>query len=167
MFSSNLNFIFEFGVSYLASTQIFIFTTHLRSLQFKYFCFRILNFDYPVGHLKSVFRNGEVKVTQSCPTLWDPMDCSLPGSSVYGILQVRILEWVTMSFSRGSSQPRGQIQVFHIASGLFTVWATRKWVCSLFTCIPDCVSLVLFLPSHLFKSNWLFHFYVFQNFILK
>ena len=45
-------------------------------------------------------------VTQSCLTLCDPMDCSPPGSSVRGILQTRILEWVTMPSSRGSSQPR-------------------------------------------------------------
>ena len=48
--------------------------------------------------------------TQSYPTLWDPVDCSLPGSSVHGILQAEILEWVAMSFSRGSSQPRDQTQ---------------------------------------------------------
>ena len=46
-------------------------------------------------------------VAQSCPTLCDPVDCSLPGSSVHGILQVRILEWVAISFCRGSSPPRG------------------------------------------------------------
>ena len=45
----------------------------------------------------------EVLVTQSYPTVGNPMDCSPPGSPVYGILQARILEWVTMSFSRGSS----------------------------------------------------------------
>ena len=59
-------------------------------------------------------RNGEVKwseVTQSCPTLCDPVDCSLPSSSVHVILQVRILEWVAISFSRGSSWPRDQTQV--------------------------------------------------------
>ena len=48
-----------------------------------------------------------VLVSQSCPTLCDPMDCSPPGSFVYGILQARILEWVAIPFSRGSSQPRG------------------------------------------------------------
>ena len=47
-----------------------------------------------------------VKVTRPCPTLCDPTDCSLPPSSVHGILQARILEWVTMPFSRGSSRPR-------------------------------------------------------------
>ena len=52
--------------------------------------------------------SSEVRVvaTQPCPTLCDPMDCSLPGSSVHRILQARILEWVAISFSRESSQPR-------------------------------------------------------------
>ena len=47
----------------------------------------------------------------SCPTLCDPMDCSLPGSSVHGIFQAIILEWVAISFSRASSQPRDQTHV--------------------------------------------------------
>ena len=46
----------------------------------------------------------KVLVTQLSPTLWDPMDCSPPGSSVHGILQARILEWLVIPFSRGSSQ---------------------------------------------------------------
>ena len=48
----------------------------------------------------------ESEVIQLCPTLCDPVDCSLPGSSVHGILQARVLEWVATSFSRGSSQSR-------------------------------------------------------------
>ena len=48
----------------------------------------------------------ENEVAQSCPTLCDPMACSLPGFSVHGIFQARILEWVTISFSRRSSRPR-------------------------------------------------------------
>ena len=48
----------------------------------------------------------KVLVAQSCPTLCDPMDCGPPGSSVRGILQARILEWVAMLFSRGSLQPK-------------------------------------------------------------
>ena len=52
----------------------------------------------------------------SCPTRWDPMDCRLPGSSVHGILQARMLEWLSISFSRGSSQTRAQTQVSYIAS---------------------------------------------------
>ena len=48
---------------------------------------------------------------QSCPTLSDPMDCSLPASSIHGILQARILEWAAISYSRGSSQPRNRTHV--------------------------------------------------------
>ena len=68
----------------------------------------------------------KVKVAQSCPTLWDPMDCSLPGFSVHEILRARILGWVAMPFSRGSAQPRDWTQVSCIMGGLFTVWATRE-----------------------------------------
>ena len=60
----------------------------------------------------------KVKVTQSCRTLCDPMDCSLPGSSVRGILQARILEWVSILFSRGSLQPMDGTQVSCIADSL-------------------------------------------------
>ena len=67
----------------------------------------------------------ESEVAQSCPTLCDPVDCSLPDSSVHGILQARILEWVAISFSRGSSWPRDQTWVFHVAGRGFTLWATR------------------------------------------
>ena len=59
-------------------------------------------------------------VTQSCLTLCDPMDYSLPGSSVHRILQARILEWVAIPFSRGSSWPRGRTQVSHIAGGFLS-----------------------------------------------
>ena len=53
----------------------------------------------------------ESEVTQSCLTLWDPMDYSLPDSSVYGIFQARVVEWVAISFSRGSSWPRDRTRV--------------------------------------------------------
>ena len=62
--------------------------------------------------------------TQSCLTLCNPMDCSPPGSSILGILQARILEEVAISFSRGSSWPRDQTQVSHIAGRCFDLWAT-------------------------------------------
>ena len=55
----------------------------------------------------------KVLVTQSCPALCDPMDCRSSGSSVRGILQARILEWVTVPFPRGSSPPRDWTQVFY------------------------------------------------------
>ena len=48
------------------------------------------------------------EVTQLCPTLCDPMDCSLSGSSVHGIFQTRVLEWIAISCSRGSLRPRNQ-----------------------------------------------------------
>ena len=60
-------------------------------------------------------------VNQSCLTLCHPIDCSPPGSSVHGILQARILEWVAMPSSGGSSQPRDQLQVSRIAGRFFTV----------------------------------------------
>ena len=63
---------------------------------------------------------------QSCPALWDPMDCSPPGSSVHGISQARIPEWVPISFSRGSSQPRDQTQVPCIGRQILYHWATRE-----------------------------------------
>ena len=65
-----------------------------------------------------------VLVTQSCLTLCDCVDCSLPGSSVHGILQTGKLEWVAIPFSRGLSQPGAQIWISCIAGRFFTVWAT-------------------------------------------
>ena len=66
------------------------------------------------------------EVTQMCPTLCDLVDCSPPGYSVHGILQARILEWVAISFSRGSSRPRDWTQVSRVAGRHFNLWATRK-----------------------------------------
>ena len=65
-------------------------------------------------------------VVQSCPALCNPMASSPPGSSVHGILQARILEWVAMPLCRGSSQPRAGTQVSQTAGGFFTVRATRE-----------------------------------------
>ena len=64
----------------------------------------------------------KVKVTQSCLTLCYTMDCSSPGSSVHGILQARILEWLAISFSRGFSWSRDWTWVSCIAGRFFTVW---------------------------------------------
>ena len=57
---------------------------------------------------------------RSCPTLCHPIDCGPPGSSVHGILQVRVLAWVAMPSSRGSSQPRDQTHISCIAGRFFT-----------------------------------------------
>ena len=67
------------------------------------------------------------EVAKSCPTLCNAKDCSLPGSSVHGIFQARVLEWVAISFSRGSSWPRDWTQVSRIVGRRFTVWATREY----------------------------------------
>ena len=99
----------------------------------------------------------KLTVAQSCPTLCDPMDCSLPGSSVRGLLQARILEWVAVLLSRGSSQPRGGTQVSHIAGRFFTSWATRearqrvcvntKFLINFPTHLSHLVTISLFLKS--------------------
>ena len=73
------------------------------------------------------------EVTKSCPTLCDPMDCSLPGSSVRGIFQARVLEWVAISFSRGSSWPGDQTQVSGIERRFSTLQADTlpEWTAKL------------------------------------
>ena len=72
----------------------------------------------------------EILVAKSCPTLWDPMNCSLPDSSDHGILQTRILVWVAIPFSGGSSQSRDGTQVSCFTGRYFTLWAP-KWVSDL------------------------------------
>ena len=67
-----------------------------------------------------------VLVAQSCPTHWNPIHCSLPGSCVHRILQAKTLEWVVMPYSRRSSQPRDWTQVACITGRFFTIWATRE-----------------------------------------
>ena len=66
------------------------------------------------------------EVAQSCPTLCNPMDCSPPSSSVLGIFQARGLEWIAISFFRGSSWSRDRTRISCIAGRHFTVWATGK-----------------------------------------
>ena len=76
--------------------------------------------------LKHWTQNLKVLVAQSClDSLW-PHGCTLPGSSVPGILQARILEWVVIPFSRGSSQPKDQTRVSYTADGFLTIWVTRE-----------------------------------------
>ena len=76
----------------------------------------------------------KVLFTQLYLTLWDPRDYSPPCSSVHGILQARVLEWVAISSSRGSFWPRGQTWVSCIAGRFFIVWATREaWM---HVCLP-------------------------------
>ena len=72
-------------------------------------------------HIHMKVKESESEVAQSRPTLCDPVDCSLSGSSVHGIFQARVLDWVAISFSTGSSLPRDRTQVFRIAGRHFTI----------------------------------------------
>ena len=67
-----------------------------------------------------------ILVAQLCPTLCGPVDCSSPGSSVHWIFQAKILEWVAIPFSKGSSWPRDRTQVSCIAGRFLTLWATKE-----------------------------------------
>ena len=73
-----------------------------------------------------VFSKVKRLVSQSCLTLCNLMDCSSPDSSVHGILQARILKWVAIPFSRGSSWPRDQTHVSCTTGRFFIIWATRE-----------------------------------------
>ena len=75
----------------------------------------------------NVIQRQKVKV-KSLSDPMDPMNCSLPGSSIHGIFQARVLEWVAIAFSRGSSQPRDQTLVSHIAGRCFNLWASRPGI---------------------------------------
>ena len=71
------------------------------------------------------YNESESEVSQLCPTLWDITNCNLPGSSIHGTFQARVLVWVVISFSRGSSQPRDRTWVSCVAGRCFTIWVTR------------------------------------------
>ena len=98
------------------------------------------------------------EVGQSCLTLCDPMDCSLPGSSVHGIFQAIVLEWIAISFSRGSTQTRDWTPVSRIVDRCFTVWATREvrkesWVPKTWSFELCCWRRVLRVPWIARRSN--------------
>ena len=96
----------------------------------------------------------DVLLTQLCPTLCDPMDCSPPGSSVHRILQARILKWVAIPFSQGSSQPKDQTRVSCIAGRFFIVWVTKEAL------ISNSLSLnFLSHPYFMFSLSWLWVIY--------
>ena len=96
-----------------------------------------------------------VLVTQSCPTICDPMDCSPPGSSVHEISQARILEWVVIFFSRGSSPPRDRVWVSCIAGRLFTNWAAREYIPGALHKMKNISSRSVFSFSPFRGSFWL------------
>ena len=77
---------------------------------------------------RTLEKESEMLAAQSCLTLCDPMDCSPPGSSVLGILQAGILEWVAIPFAKGSSQLRDQTRVPLIAGRYFATEPPRKFL---------------------------------------
>ena len=111
----------------------------------------------------------ESEVTQLCTTLCDLMDCSLPGSSIHGIFQARVLEWVAISFSRGSSRPRDRSRVSLVAGQWFTALLSEppgKVACELSAIVwhfEHCLALPFFrvgMKTNLFQSYG--HCWVFQ-----
>ena len=108
---------------------------------------------------------GVCSVAQSCPTLCNPVDCSQPGSSVHGSFPLRILEWVTISFSRGSSRPRDRTCVSCLADRLFTTeppGKPRSLLVIYFMCSSVCMSVqVQFIPPlPLLSGNQKFVLYI-------
>ena len=110
-------------------------------------------------------RKKESEGTQSCPTICDPMDCSLPCFSEHGIFPARVLEWVAISFSRVSSQPRNWTQVSHIVGRCFTHWVKKQkhgsnirsvcniyWILALWSefCLP---CMIILFNSDLYFTN--------------
>ena len=115
----------------------------------------------PTVSWKSFTSCVHAKSLQSCPTLCNPMDCSLPGSSVHGIFQAIVLEWIVISFSRGSSHPRDWTCISYfscIASGFFTTNTTWE------TLLPPKKQFfplgLLLLPHQLLIPSFSFYSYM-------
>jgi len=90
----------------------------------------------------------ESEVTQSCPTLSHPMDCSLPGSSVHGIFQARVLEWGTIAFSRGYV-----LGIINLLSALGRMWVSCHHCFIVWGHVTCFCGMVLWLSKHAFLSN--------------
>ena len=114
--------------SILQSVFLFMFPILVNGNWLIYFVvkpYKIYKVEIEVVFMKYWF----CEVTQTCPTLCDPMDCNLPGSSIHGIFQARILERGAISFSKGSSRPRDRSRVSRLVGRRFTVWATCLFSC--------------------------------------
>ena len=94
-------------------------------------------------------------VLKSCPSLWDPMDCSPPGSFVHGIFQTRILEWVIISYSRRSSQPRDPSRVSCVSCiGSYALYSWATWEALCLWSISNKCKQLMRSKLHFF-SNWI------------
>ena len=127
-------FVYTFSIFLKQSHQSCInFINHFKNQLFNFLilyvvCFLLFYFCfYPTSFLLLSLGLKWSEVAQSYPTLCNPIDCSLPGSSIHGIFQAIVLEWIAIFFSRGSSQPRAQTRVSRIVDRRFTVWAA---ICS-------------------------------------
>ena len=99
----------------------------------------------------------ESEVTQSCPTLCNPMDCSLPGCSIRGIFQARVLEWAAISFSRGSSQPRDRPRYPALPTDALPSEPPGKPYMIFFSIALHCMDITYF--SYSFIHRWVFGFF--------
>ena len=97
-----------------------------KSIPLLYFSLFLKSAVLCAGFILKLIKWEESEVAQSCLILCDPMDYSLPGFTVHGILQARIPEYVAISFSRGSSWPRDWTRASHTTGRLFTIWAMRE-----------------------------------------
>ena len=141
----------QWGCSYFVQNIILLLLYH----DFLNKLFNLLGLNFPSFNVY-VSRTAAVaaaKLLQLCPTLCDPIDGSPLGSLVPGILQARILEWVAISFSRGSSRPRDWIRVSCIAGRFFTHWAMREVYHLKVVIVQNCPSLEI-IPVYITLSFW-------------
>ena len=113
-------------------------------------------------------KESESEVAQSCLTLCDPMDCSLPDFSVHGILQVRIMEWIAISFSRGASQPRDQTRISSTEGRVLATRGSPQQWCAVGNELVTCLIIGLGLPRQ--RGNFFsFHkgIWVLQKSVLR
>ena len=112
----------------ICTPLVFFFLLFSSTINVTYFAFFFLSI-FPIClflFVSYITLKMKVLVAQLCSVVCNPMDCTPPGSSVHGILQARILEWIAIPFFRGFSWPRNQTQVSCLAGRFFTIWATRE-----------------------------------------
>ena len=123
-----LGWILQLGICWILSKQTYLAylpcLTHYFSRNWQFPAFLSLTHPPAFAFSPVVLCVMKVLVIQYCPTLYHPMDCSPPCSSVHGILQAKILEWVAIPDSPANLQPRAWTQVSCIAGRFFTIWAT-------------------------------------------
>jgi len=123
-----LGWILQLGICWILSKQTYLAyfpcLTHYFSRNWQFPAFLFLTHPPASTFSPIVLCVMKVLVIRYCPTLYHPMDCSPPGSSVHGILQAKILEWVAIPDSSANLQPRAWTQVSCIAGRFFTIWAT-------------------------------------------